>query len=162
MDHWLKYHVVFPLMRKFCTEVAFGLHRFIFSFLGTPKILHSDNGRESVNDIIQNLLSDWPGDTTIANGRPRNPRCQGLVEKGNASLERLLGAWLLEASDVANGRELLPWTTWLPTIQCMLTHSISPLFSVLTYLYAIYINWILLFMSLIRQLLFSWFWPALS
>ena len=100
--------------------------------MGTPKILHSDNGKEFVNDIIDNHFSDWPGDTTIVNRRPRNPRCQGLVEKGNASLEKLLGAQLLEAADLANGREMLPWTTWLPTIQCKLIHSISSLFSVLT------------------------------
>ena len=131
MDHWSKYHMVFPLMRKSCAKVAFGLHRFVFSFLGTPKILHSDNGKEFVNDIIDNHFSDWPGDTTIVNRRPRNPRCQGLVEKGNA-LEKLLGAQLLEAADLANGREMLPWTTWLPTIQCKLIHSISSLFSALT------------------------------
>ena len=130
MDHWSKYHVIFPLMRKSCAEAAVGLHRFVFSFLGTPKILHSDNGREFVNDIIHNLLSEWPGDTTIVNGMPRNPRCQGLIEKGNASLEKLLGARLLEASDVAKGRELSPWTTWLPTIQYVSLYPAYHLFSV--------------------------------
>lgn len=123
MDHWSKYHVVFPLMRKSCAEVAVALHTLVFSYLGTPKILHSDNGREFVNQVINSLLADWPGETTIVNGRPRNPRCQGLIEKGNASLEKLLGARLLEAADRAEGKELSPWTTWLPTIQCKYMHT---------------------------------------
>ncbi len=114
MDHWSKYHTIFALMSKAATEVAVGLQNKVFAFLGTPKILHSDNGREFVNELVRNLLSDWPGETTIVNGRPRNPRCQGLVEKGNASLEKLLGARMLEYE----GHDMSPWTEWLPTIQC--------------------------------------------
>ena len=71
MDHWSKYHVIFPLMKKSAAEVAINLQRSVFAFLGTPKILHSDNGREFVNDVVRRLLSEWPGETTIVNGRPR-------------------------------------------------------------------------------------------
>ena len=113
MDHWSKYHAIFPLMHKAAAEVAVGIQN-VFAYLGTPKILHSDNGREFVNAIIRNLISTWPGETTIVSGRPRNPRCQGLVEKGNASLEKLLGARLLEYKD----KNKSPWTSWLPKIQC--------------------------------------------
>ena len=32
-----------------------------------------------VNVIVQNLVKEWPGETTIVNGRPRNPKCQGVI-----------------------------------------------------------------------------------
>ena len=40
-------------------------------FLGTLKIVHSDNTHEFMNEVIHNFLSDWPGETTIINERPR-------------------------------------------------------------------------------------------
>ena len=83
MDHWAKFHVLFPLMRKCAHEVALDLQKLVFSILGTPKLLHSDNGREFVNEITRNHVKDWPGDVVIINGRPRNPKCQGLVEQDN-------------------------------------------------------------------------------
>ena len=61
----------------------------VFSFLGTPRILHSDNGREFVNDVVRNLAKEWPGQVTIVNGRPRNPKCQGLIEQGIVLLKDL-------------------------------------------------------------------------
>lgn len=113
MDHWAKYHVLFPLMRKSAAEVAIGLRSRVFSFFGTPKLLQSDNGREFVNEIVADVVSKWPGETVIINGRPRNPRCQGLVEQGNAMVEKLLGIRLKENEDDDS-----PWSEWLPLIQC--------------------------------------------
>ena len=52
MDHWSKFHVMWPLMRKSAVEVAVGLATKVFPFLGFPKILQSDNGREFVNEIV--------------------------------------------------------------------------------------------------------------
>eukprot|EP00731_Ephydatia_muelleri_P028117 Em0019g990a len=46
MDHWSKFHIMWPLMRKSAVEVAVGLTTKVFSYLGLPKILQSDNGRE--------------------------------------------------------------------------------------------------------------------
>ena len=77
---------------------------------GIPPIVHSDNGREFVNDIVQ----EWPGQITVVNGRPRNPKCQGLVEQGNHMVKKLLGAHLHEYK----GDGQPTWTEWLPFIQC--------------------------------------------
>ncbi len=63
MDHWSKYHAIFPLMHKAATDDAVGLQN--NADMGTLKILHSDNSREFVNKVAPNLLSDWPG--TIVN-----------------------------------------------------------------------------------------------
>ena len=113
MDHWAKFHTLFPLMRKCAHEVALNLQNNVFSILGTPKILHSDNGREFVNGIIHNLVKDWPGEVVIINGRPRNPKCQGLIEQGNHMVEKQIGVRLHENKEVDS-----PWTEWLPLIQC--------------------------------------------
>ena len=112
MDHWAKFHALFPLIRKCAHEVALSLQS-VFSVLGTPKILHSDNGREFVNGIIRKLVKDWPGEVVIINGRPRNPKCQGLIEQGNHMVEKQLGVRLHENKGTNS-----PWTEWLPLIQC--------------------------------------------
>ena len=94
MDHWAKFHVIFPLVRKSAAEVFVALSNQVFAVLGTPKILHSDNGREFVNEIIHTIVKEWPGEVMVVNGRPRNPKCQGLIEQGNSMVEKLLGCRL--------------------------------------------------------------------
>lgn len=120
MDHWSKLHILFPLARKSAAEVALNLRNQVFAYLGTPRILHSDNGREFVNQVVHSLVRDWPGEVTIVNGRPRNPRCQGLVEQGNHMVEKMLGARLYEH----DGGESPEWSEWLPLIQCENTSAI--------------------------------------
>ncbi len=56
MDYWSKYHAIFSLIYKPATEDAVGLQK--NADLGTLKILHSDNNREFVNEVVRNLLSD--------------------------------------------------------------------------------------------------------
>lgn len=34
----------------------------------------------------------WP-DLIIINGRPRHPQSQGLVERGNAVVQKMIGKW---------------------------------------------------------------------
>ena len=106
MDHWSKFHILFPLMHKSAQEVALNLQDRVFSVVGVPRILHSDNGREFVNNIVHTVTKEWPGDVVIVNGRPRNPKCQGLVEQGNHMVEKLLGARLYEYE----GTDKPPWT----------------------------------------------------
>ena len=114
MDYWTKFHILFALMRKSAAEVALNLQNHVFVILGILRILHSDNGREFVNEIIHSIVKECPGQITIANGRPSNPKCQGLVEQGNHMVEKLLGACLHEYK----GDDQLTWTEWLPFIQC--------------------------------------------
>ena len=83
MDHWSKFHIIWPLMKKSAIEVSMGLVTKVFPYIGVPKILQSDNGREFVNEIVKEVILAWPGQVTIINGRPRHSQSQGLVEKGN-------------------------------------------------------------------------------
>ena len=59
MDHWSKFHIMWPLMRKSAVEVAVGLATKVFPYLGLPKILQSDNGREFVYEIVKETLALW-------------------------------------------------------------------------------------------------------
>ena len=112
MDHWSKFHVLWPLMRKSAIKVATGLVHKVFPYFGLPKILQSGNGREFVNEVIREVLKSWPREVTKINGRPRHSQSQGLVEKGNHLVE--IQAMKCEHKDSG----IAPWTDWLPRIQC--------------------------------------------
>ena len=66
------------------------------------------------------LCKEWPGEVT---GRPRNPKCQGLVEQGNGIVEKMLGVRLLESDT-----DTPPWSEWLPMIQCKLLNCLQVCF----------------------------------
>lgn len=88
----------------------------VFSYLGLTKILQSYNGREFVNEIVKETLTLWPGQVVIINGCPRHSQSQGLVEKGNHCVEMQIQAMKKEWRGTGN----VPWSDWLPLIQCML------------------------------------------
>ena len=101
-------------MQKSAAEVAVTLSNQAFAVLGTPRILHSDNGWEFVNKIIHSIIKEWPGEVMVVNGRPRNPKCQGLIEQGNNMVEKLLGCCLY----IHKGDSQPVRSEWLPFIQC--------------------------------------------
>ena len=113
VDHWSKFHFAYPLVNKTAVEVAFVLTRLIFPMMGIPSILQSDNGREFVNHVIDKVLTVWPGQVQLINGRPRHPQSQGLVEQAHYTLEHMLSAKVSEA-----GIKSPPWTDSLPLIVC--------------------------------------------
>ena len=112
-DHFSKFRIVFPLPSKEASEVADQLNTRVFSFFGLPSILHSDNGKEFVNSVIQATLVIWPGVCSIVNGGVRHSQSQGLVEQGNATIERIISAKACQTGQCT-------WHHWLPQIQCML------------------------------------------
>jgi len=57
-DHLTKFVVIKPLKTKTAEEVAYNLID-IFTLLGAPSILQSDNGREFSNQIVSNLKNYW-------------------------------------------------------------------------------------------------------
>jgi len=65
----------------------------IFLTFGAPKILQSDNGREFVNSIINEIKELWP-ECIIVHGRSRHPQSQGSIERSNQDVENMLRAWM--------------------------------------------------------------------
>ena len=115
VDHWSKFNFGYPIVSKHATCVAECLELQLFPYFGVPRILHSDNGREFINRVIQHLLNRWNSQIQLVSGRPRHPQSQGVVERAHATLERKLSALIS-----SNGLKSPPWTQWLPRIICKL------------------------------------------
>lgn len=130
-DHFTKFSWLFALPSKEAKHVANHLHT-IFCTAGPPRILQSDNGKEFVYDIrsakhlfihslsnrakiISDLKLTWP-DLIIVNGRPRHPQSQGLVERSNAVVQKMLGKWQ-ETMNTEN------WPAGLGLLDSLRTHS---------------------------------------
>ncbi|XP_069611030.1 KRAB-A domain-containing protein 2-like [Ranitomeya imitator] len=90
-DHVTKF-VLCASCTKTAEEVAYHLLD-IFSTFGAPCILHSDNGREFCNKVIQNLCVMWP-DMKIVHGKPRHSQSQGSMERANQDIENMLSTWM--------------------------------------------------------------------
>lgn len=95
IDHFTKYHILFPLRSKTAAEVAYGLEERVLAYVGLPKIFHSDNGREFVNAVLKSLFDEWGGDTVFITGRPRHSQSQGCVERGNRTVQDKIGNYSL-------------------------------------------------------------------
>ena len=62
---------------KQAAEVASNLVNKVFAYFGLPTILHSDNGKEFVANIVVKVVEKWPGKCTLVNGGARKPWVQG-------------------------------------------------------------------------------------
>ena len=113
VDHWSKFHFVFPLVCKSAKQVCDALGKWVFPIMGLPSILQSDNGREFVNKLIEEVVATWPGQVQLVSGRPRHPQSQGLVEQAHYTMERMMSAKIAEC-----GANQPPWSDWLPHITC--------------------------------------------
>ena len=54
MDHFTKYHVLFPLVTKSAEEVTRMLRERVLAYVGAPRIFHTDNGKVS-NNILNDM-----------------------------------------------------------------------------------------------------------
>ena len=68
-DHLTKSCILKALASKRASEVAFHLID-IFTLIGAPHILQSDNGREFAAGVVEELKLMWP-DLVIVHGKPR-------------------------------------------------------------------------------------------
>ncbi|CAF1226094.1 unnamed protein product, partial [Didymodactylos carnosus] len=106
-DHFSKFIILRPLTSKRAAEVA--VHSVeMFCMYGAPCILQSDNGREFVNEIVEEVKELWPG-LKICHGRPRHPQSQGSVEKANDDVERKLAIWMKQ-------NKTSKWSAGLPFV----------------------------------------------
>src|ERR1700724_845888 len=83
-DHFTRFSWAYPLISKKTHKIALILFR-LFTEIGPPTILQSDNGREFTSNVIKDLSELWDN-IKIINGRPRHPQSQGLVERSNCEI----------------------------------------------------------------------------
>ena len=101
-DHLTKFVQLRPLISKTASVVTERLLE-IFTCLGCPSILQSDNGLEfALNERV--LKQIWP-ELKVVTGRPRHPQTQGSVERANGDIVSMLRCWLKDnnAVDWAQG-----------------------------------------------------------
>lgn len=91
-----------PLKSKHAINVTKELLKIFFT-VGAPKILQSDNGKEFVAGVIEELVKLWPH-CIIVHGRPRHPQTQGSVERANADIENMMRAWMIDRKSTNWGR----------------------------------------------------------
>lgn len=109
-DHGLKFAHLFKLKSKHAERIAKKLLQ-IFTTQGAPALLHSDNGREFVNHILEELTKMWP-ELRIIHGRARHSESQGSVERLNRTVQDLLRNYLRE-----RGWKGDRWPDALPFVQ---------------------------------------------
>jgi hypothetical protein len=107
IDHFSKFSWAFPLRNKSANEVATKLRDLFFTF-GPPRILHSDNGREFIANVITELKNLFP-DLIFIRGRPRHPQSQGCIERENGILCDTLGKWMCTNNSASWSFALAPF-----------------------------------------------------
>ena len=115
IGHFTRFNFLSALEGKDSSIIADHLMK-IFSQFGPPKIYHSNNGREFVNQAIKNILDNWPEQVQMVQGRPRHPQTQGMVEQAHINVETKIAA---KTKDLTND-EKPTWSKWLPHICCKL------------------------------------------
>lgn len=113
-DHLTKFVILRPLKTKTALEVAHYLVD-IFTTFGAPSILHSENGREFVNKVIDELTNLWDG-VKIVHGKPQHSQTQSSVERANQDVQNILAASM-------DTKKTTKWSDELKFVQIMKNRS---------------------------------------
>ena len=130
VDHGVKFLFSIPLTRKRASCIAIALLE-IFTLIGPPMILQSDNGlefsgaamtsrehrgfcvrlsNEELSEVIHEIKLLWP-ECRMVRGSPRHSPSNGGVERLNRTMEEKLGAWMAETGNTnwSIGCRLMMW-----------------------------------------------------
>lgn len=110
-DHFTKFSILKALYSKRTSEVSKQLYD-IFTIIGAPKILQSDNGNEFVGAPLTTMMQTFWPETELIRGSPRHPQSQGSVEKANGDVKRML-CGLMREKNTCNWVELLKQVQWI-------------------------------------------------
>lgn len=130
-DHFTKFVWLRAIQHKDAKYVHHTL-RCLFHEIGFPLILHSDNGTEFVNQLIESFIREESNSNTfMVNGAPRTPRVQGSVENMNYHVQQCIEKTkdILRTEDNPNPSwlECLPLTTSaINTTACLGVHKLNP------------------------------------
>ena len=106
-DHLTKYLLLRPLKRKTAEAVVKKVKQ-IFADFCPPRILHTDNGREFDNGLLESLCKDF--NVELVHGKARHSQSQGSVERANQDVENILMTEMRE-------RKSGSWKAILPVVQ---------------------------------------------
>jgi len=87
IDCYSKYSWGFALKKKTAEEVL-SCFKKICHLEGPPAILHTDNGAEFANGLLESFCEEM--NILVIHGRPRHPQSQGQIERFNQTVSRKL------------------------------------------------------------------------
>jgi transposase InsO family protein len=92
-DHFSRWQDAIPIADATSQTVATTLEERVFSYLGLPENLHTDQGAQFESGLMQELCTLW--DITKTRTTPYNPKGNAIVERGNRGLGDSLRALLI-------------------------------------------------------------------
>ncbi|XP_049742807.1 SCAN domain-containing protein 3 [Elephas maximus indicus] len=106
--HYQDLHTKLSFLRslksKSPKEVAHALLD-IFTIIGAPSVLQSDNGREFSSQIVSELNNIWP-ELKIVHGNPWTCQSQNSMEKANVDIQNRIISWM-QANNSSHWAEFL-------------------------------------------------------
>ena len=123
MDHFSRFHFLFPLKSRSPVEVARGLEERVMAYMGPPRMLHSSSDPKFVHKLNRILFGGWGSDTPFL-GRSQTPQIMG--GKGSDTNKIVLKQLSRLRSDLYDPAAHFPWTTWLPRVMYCLNMHGSP------------------------------------
>jgi hypothetical protein len=87
VDHLSTFHFTEAIREKNGDEVLHFIRK-TFAITGFPAIIHSDNGREFINNSVEAYLQIH--NIEYRHGKPYKPTTQGKVERGNRTLKETI------------------------------------------------------------------------
>ena len=87
IDQFSNFGYNFIIQNKKSETILGNIKKFINSF-GKPNSIHTDNGREFWNKLIENYCK--LNNINIIHGRPFHPQWQGCIESFNKQIKNLL------------------------------------------------------------------------
>lgn len=95
-DNFSKFCMLRGLMDKKPSSIIEALKE-IFTTIGAPRIIQTDNGGEFVNkDFKTYLQTHWPCIQQHIRGSPYHPQSQGSVERANGHVKSMLKKYLFD------------------------------------------------------------------
>ena len=85
LDHFSRWQDALPLPEATAPVVATALDERIYSYLGLPEQLHSDQGAQFKSQFMSELCQLWRVDKTKTTSDPK-PQANGVVERNNWGL----------------------------------------------------------------------------
>lgn len=105
-DHFTRFCMLYPLRHRRERDVLCCFQQWI-AMMGPPAILQTDNGTEFVNALLSQVAIQHH--ILVRRSQPGRPRSQGLVERANGHVRKLIAKWCHQFGE-------RQWARCLPTI----------------------------------------------
>jgi transposase InsO family protein len=106
VDGFTRFSLLRPLHHKCMEEVTAAVLEIFLTF-GAPRILHTDNGTEFINEWLQALCLRFH--VRMVKGKPYKPNVNGRVEKANRTMKDKIKVWISQRMTVAD-------LDWVPAL----------------------------------------------